>query len=97
MQALISIVGIVFLVANVWTFVLYGIDKRRAVKNKWRIPEKTLLLHTWLLGGVGGLLGMKLFRHKTQHKAFIISCWMSFALTCGVMVWVLLCLTAVTV
>lgn len=54
---------------NVVTFALYGIDKHRAKKGRWRIPERTLLLP--LLGGsVGGILGMAAFHHKTRHWYF---------------------------
>ena len=60
-----------WLVINLITFILYGVDKRRAKKGAWRIPEKTLLTGTWLLGGVGAWLGMRLFRHKTKHAAFV--------------------------
>lgn len=57
---------------NVVTFALYGIDKHRAKKGRWRIPERTLLLLLLpLLGGsVGGILGMAAFHHKTRHWYF---------------------------
>lgn len=55
---------------NLITFALYGIDKRRAQRNQWRISEKTLLLLPLLGGTVGGLLGMRLFHHKTKHWYF---------------------------
>ncbi len=56
---------------NVVTFALYGIDKHRAKKGRWRIPERTLLLLLPLLGGsVGGILGMAAFHHKTRHWYF---------------------------
>lgn len=54
------------------TFILYGVDKRRAVKGKWRIPERVLLSFSLLGGGIGGALGMKLFRHKTRHWYFTL-------------------------
>ena len=57
---------------NVVTFILYGVDKSRAKKGRWRIPEKTLLLLPLLGGSVGGILGMQLFRHKTKHKTFTV-------------------------
>ena len=58
---------------NVIVFVLYGVDKRRAIRGAWRIPERTLLTGTWLLGGVGAWLAMRIFRHKTKHIAFQVS------------------------
>ena len=60
----------VYAMVNVIAFTLYGMDKRRAKKNLWRIRERTLLLATGLFGGVGAWLGMKVFRHKTQHMVF---------------------------
>ena len=55
---------------NVVTFALYGIDKSRAKKGRWRIPERTLLLLPLLGGSVGGILGMAAFHHKTRHWYF---------------------------
>ena len=56
---------------NVITFTVYGIDKRKARRGAWRIPEKTLFLLPLLGGSVGALLGMKVFRHKTKHWYFV--------------------------
>lgn len=53
-------------------FLLMGIDKRRAVKKAWRIPEKTLLAEAFLGGGIGSFLGMYFFRHKNRHLTFVI-------------------------
>lgn len=63
----------VWLIMNLIVFALYGVDKRRAKKGAWRIPEKTLLAGTYLLGGVGAWLAMRTFRHKTKHIAFRVS------------------------
>ena len=57
---------------NLVTFILYGADKAKAKKGKWRIPEKTLLLFAACFGGLGAFLGMKVFRHKTKHTSFRI-------------------------
>lgn len=57
---------------NVAAFVLYGIDKHRAKRGAWRIPEKTLLGAAALGGGVGALLGMRAFRHKTRKLKFTL-------------------------
>ncbi|MDO4944807.1 MAG: DUF1294 domain-containing protein [Ruminococcus sp.] len=51
-------------------FILFGIDKQKAKKHKWRIPEKTLLGICLMGGFVGGFLGMQAFRHKTKHWYF---------------------------
>ena len=48
------------------------IDKRKAIKGSWRIPEKTLFLITALGGGIGTIAGMYVFRHKTQKLNFVI-------------------------
>ncbi len=59
-------------IMSVIAFILMGVDKSRAKKGKWRIPEKTLFLPVVLGGGLGGILGMYLFRHKTKHWYFAI-------------------------
>ena len=60
------------LLANVVTFIAYGIDKYKANKGKWRISEATLLLMAFLGGSIGAWPGMKDFHHKTMHKQFYI-------------------------
>ena len=65
---------------NVVTFILYGVDKSRAKKGRWRIPEKTLLLLPLLGGSVGGILGMAAFHHKTRHWYFRIGLPVMFLL-----------------
>ena len=54
------------------SFLLFGLDKRRAVRGAWRIPERTLLLSAFLGGVPVALLGMNFFRHKTQKWKFRI-------------------------
>ena len=56
---------------NLVTFAVYGIDKRRARRGAWRVPEKTLFLLPLLGGSIGALLGMRVFRHKTKHWYFV--------------------------
>ena len=53
---------------NVLTFVIYGIDKWKAKRAKWRIREAALLGLAVLGGSIGALLGMKVWHHKTMHK-----------------------------
>ena len=61
-----------YIIMNLVTFILYGADKAKAKKGKWRIPEKTLILFAACFGGLGAFLGMKIFRHKTKHTSFRI-------------------------
>lgn len=58
------------LTINIITFFLFGIDKWKAKHKKWRIPEKTLLFSSLIGGSVGGMIAMRLFRHKTQKAPF---------------------------
>ena len=55
---------------NIITFFIYGIDKLKAKKGKWRIPESTLLLLVIIGGSIGAWLGIKVWHHKTLHKKF---------------------------
>jgi uncharacterized membrane protein YsdA (DUF1294 family) len=55
---------------NIVTFLVYGIDKWKAKQGSWRISEATLLILAVIGGSIGALLGMKVWRHKTQHKKF---------------------------
>ena len=62
---------IIYLIAiNVVTFFLYGMDKWKAKRSKWRISEATLLGLAVIGGSIGAWLGMKVWHHKTQHKKF---------------------------
>ena len=55
---------------NLAAFALMGLDKRRARRGDWRISEKALFLPAVLGGALGGLLGMRVFHHKTKHWYF---------------------------
>ena len=62
---------LIYLIAiNVVTFFLYGIDKWKAKRSKWRISEATLLGLAVIGGSIGAWLGMKVWHHKTMHKKF---------------------------
>lgn len=65
------ICAIVALISFV-NFIMYGADKRAAVRGKWRIPERVLLGASLCGGALGGIFGMIVFRHKTKKSAFII-------------------------
>ena len=58
------------LAVNIATFLLYGIDKYKAKKGKWRISEATLLTMAAIGGSIGAWTGMRLWHHKTMHKKF---------------------------
>jgi len=55
---------------NLVAFIVYGIDKRQAIKRRWRISEATLFILALVGGALGALLGMLLFRHKTRKLKF---------------------------
>lgn len=69
-QIIIPAIIIYLVIINLLAFALMGIDKKRAMKGAWRIPEKSLFLAVILGGALGGVLGMKHFHHKTQHWYF---------------------------
>ena len=58
------------LAINIATFFLYGIDKYKAKKGRWRISEATLLLMAVIGGSIGAWGGMRIWHHKTMHKMF---------------------------
>ena len=60
------------IVLNLLAFLLMGLDKAKARRHRWRIPEKTLFLSAILGGSIGAIAGMQLFRHKTKHASFRI-------------------------
>ena len=70
MNIYITIAIIYFLLINIAGLLSMHIDKKRAIKSKWRIPEKTLFLIAITGGSIGSISGMHLFRHKTNHWYF---------------------------
>lgn len=70
MNTLHSCLAYYLLGINAVTFIVYGIDKYKAKKAKWRIPEATLLLLAVLGGSIGAWMGIKVWHHKTMHKKF---------------------------
>lgn len=59
----------VYVILNLFSFILYGMDKYKAIRDKWRIPEQILLIFSFL-GPIGAWLGMQHFRHKTRKQIF---------------------------
>lgn len=71
---------------NITVFAIYGIDKYRAKKNRWRISEQTLILLALLMGGFGALVGMRWFRHKTKNMKFKILIPLSVLINCAAII-----------
>ena len=89
---MLAVLWAVWLVINLFVFALYGADKQRAKRGAWRISERTLLIGTWLLGGVGAWAGMQVFRHKTKHLAFRLSAPAAAVLSIAAMIALSTCL-----
>ncbi len=68
----IKLLIIYLIIMNVIGLVVMGIDKYRAIRDKWRIPEKTLFVVSLLGGSIGTWFGMYAFRHKTKHWYFVL-------------------------
>lgn len=73
---------------NIIGFLSMKLDKEKARRHKWRIPEKTLFMIAIIGGSLGSILGMQIFRHKTKHAVFVIG--MPFILMVQiVLIWVI--------
>lgn len=81
---------IYLLTINAAGFALMLIDKWKAKKNRWRIPEATLMTVAALGGSVGSLLGMYTVRHKTQHLKFTLGIPLILAVQIVAAVWILI-------
>lgn len=76
-------------IINIIAFIVYGIDKLKAKRGKWRITEATLLLLAIIGGSIGAWCGVKVWHHKTLHKKFRYGIPLIIALQIG-MIWYLL-------
>ena len=83
-----KLVLIYLLIINAAGFLLMRIDKGKARKNRWRIPEATLITVAALGGSAGSLLGMYLFRHKTRHLKFTMGIPLILAVQVVIAVWI---------
>lgn len=70
--SIVILIIVYFIVINIAGFASMGIDKAKAKKHAWRIPEVTLFSIAILGGSIGSILGMQVFRHKTKHWYFAI-------------------------
>lgn len=69
---ILEAIAIYLAAINVITFIMFGADKARAVKGRWRISEAALILAALLGGSIGALAGMRIFHHKTRHRKFTV-------------------------
>ncbi|MCR5716134.1 MAG: DUF1294 domain-containing protein [Lachnospiraceae bacterium] len=72
MRDVVQVILIYLACVNIAGFAAMGIDKWKARKRVWRIPEATLFTIALVGGSIGSILGMQLFRHKTKHMSFVI-------------------------
>ena len=72
MEFLIRFLVVYYLLITVVTFLAYGVDKRKAIKGQWRIPERALISLAFAGGFLGAIFGMIMFRHKTKKLKFRI-------------------------
>lgn len=67
-----GVVTLYLAVMNLTGFAMMGIDKRKAVRRLWRIPESTLFVIAIIGGSIGSIIGMRVFHHKTRHWYFVL-------------------------
>jgi len=79
---------LIYLIAiNVVTFFMYGIDKWKAKRSKWRISEATLLGMAVIGGSIGAWLGMRMWHHKTMHKKFQLGIPLILIIQLAIVIW----------
>ena len=83
-----KLVLIYLLIINAAAFALMLADKWKAKKNRWRIPEATLMGVAALGGSIGALAGMYLVRHKTQHPKFTLGIPLILAVQVALATWI---------
>ena len=89
-QSLPYLLIAVFVLMSILLFLVMGHDKRLSKTRKRRVPEATLFLLALLGGALGGVLGMQIFRHKTQHLKFVIGFPLLAFLQWGTVIWMFL-------
>ena len=85
-----ELILIYVIIVSLCTFVMYGIDKYKAIHKQWRIPESSLLMAAFMGGGYGATIGMYVFRHKTKHVSFKNINTISILLWTGILMYVFL-------
>ena len=87
--SLVTIIVFYLVIINIITFFLYGIDKWKAQRSRWRVPESVLLGMAAIGGSVGAWLGMQVWRHKTQHVKFRYGVPIILIVQVALLVWIL--------
>lgn len=88
-KEIIILLIVLLAVYNLVVFCIYGYDKRCAIKDKWRVPEKVLIGLAFLGGSVGAYLGMSIFRHKTKHTKFTVLVPLALLIHLVIAVWLI--------
>ena len=70
-MTVLGILATYLILINLVSFAMMGIDKRRAEKKLWRIPESSLFIIAIIGGSIGSIIGMRVFHHKTRHWYFV--------------------------
>lgn len=70
-MTVLGILAAYLIIMNLVGFAMMGIDKRKAMKKLWRIPESTLFIIAIIGGSIGSIIGMRVFHHKTRHWYFV--------------------------
>jgi uncharacterized membrane protein YsdA (DUF1294 family)/cold shock CspA family protein len=83
-----SVLGL-YVVASMIAFLAYGHDKSAAVRNAWRVQERTLHLFSLIGGWPGALAAQRLFRHKSSKASFQTTYWITVVLNCAALGWLL--------
>ena len=78
---------IYLVVINLVGMLLMAVDKSKAERGKWRIPEKTLFIVAAIGGSIGSIAGMYMFRHKTKHVSFVIGMPAILIIQIALLVW----------
>lgn len=81
------VIVILFIIMNLIGFFVCYKDKRAAVKDKWRVREKTLFILGFLWGGLGVFAAMLTFRHKTKHWYFMVGMPVLIVINCLTLYW----------
>ena len=80
---------VIYFIMSLIAFCAYGLDKYKAQKGLWRIPEKTLHILELCCGWPGALLAQRLLRHKSYKKSFRIVFWVMAVLNIGLLIFVM--------